>query len=350
MKELSEQDIAGLLAPLAPFLYWPNFGNLGDLLIAEGTRQFFEKHGLRYQEFESLEKASRDGQPVSLVFAGGARFTANWCSPDAEEALLSPMVETAVVLPHSINGVDALMQRLRDNCHLICREGPTYEYCASAGTGAHLYLADDMALGLRLDILRPAPLDLPREGLNGEELRTQTLLKEGWAENLRENVRRASANGQLGGKWRKVAFLLRRDSERNVPYRSPFTFDISSTWNTSGRRMCYNANMLLAFADAVREADAVVTDRLHVAVMCWKAGVEVYMLDNSYRKLSGVYRKSLSREPSIHLLADGRFTPEIERAWKRLNSPVRLARWHALSLCRKGGRKLQGLAKRLGGH
>ena len=120
---------------------------------------------------------------------------------------------------------------------------------------------------------------------------------------------------------------MRNDSEKDVPYRSPFTYDISVAWNTSGRKMRYNANMLLAFADAVRQADVVVTDRLHVAIMCWKAGVEVYMLDNSYRKLSGVYRKSLGNEPSVHLLADGRFTPELERAWMRLNSPGRLLRW-----------------------
>ena len=121
----------------------------------------------------------------------------------------------------------------------------------------------------------------------------------------------------------------------------------SVAWDTSGRKMRYNGNMLLAFADAVRQVDAVVTDRLHVAIMCWKAGVEVYMLDNSYHKLSGVYRKSLSNEPSVHLLATGRFTPELERAWKRLNSPARLLRLRAETARRRGVGKLKNAAKRL---
>ena len=327
MNELSEQEMAGLLRPLSPFYYWPNYGNLGDLLIAEGTRQFFDRYGLQYREFESLGTAVPLEGRVALVVAGGARFTANWCSAEAEEVMLSPMVETAVVLPHSIRGVDGLMAGLGPNCHLICREQSSYDYCTSVNTGARCHLADDMAIALDLEALERQPLDVPLEQLNEEETRTLCLLKDGLPEGMKASVRFASVRSTIHGEEKRVAFLLRNDSEKDVPYCSHFTYDISVAWHTSGRKMRYNANMLLAFADAVRQADVVVTDRLHVAIMCWKAGVEVYMLDNSYRKLSGVYRKSLGNEPSVHLLADGRFTPELERAWRRLNSPARLLRW-----------------------
>ena len=339
MNELSEQEMAGLLRPLSPFYYWPNFGNLGDLLIAEGTRQFFDRYGLQYREFDSLGTAAPLAGRVALVVAGGARFTANWCSAEAEEVMLSPMVETAVVLPHSINGVDGLMAGLGPNCHLICREQSSYDYCTSVRSGARCYLADDMAIALDLEALDRQPLDVPLEQLNEEETRTLCLLKDGLPEGMKASVRFASVRSTIHGEEKRVAFLLRNDSEKDVPYRSPFTYDISVAWHTSGRKMRYNANMLLAFAEAVRQADVVVTDRLHVAIMCWKAGVEVYMLDNSYRKLSGVYRKSLANVPSVHLLADGRFTPELERAWRHLNSPARLLRW------RMG--KLKNVAKRL---
>lgn len=339
MNELSEQEMAGLLRPLSPFYYWPNFGNLGDLLIAEGTRQFFDRYGLQYREFESLGTAAPLEGRVSLVVAGGARFTTNWCSAEAEEVMLSPMVETAVVLPHSIRGVDGLMAGLGPNCHLICREQPSYDYCTSVNSGARCYLADDMAIALDLEALDSQPLDVPLEQLNEEETHTLCQLKEGLPEGMKASVRFASVRSTIHGEEKRVAFLLRNDSEKDVPYCSPFTYDISVAWHTSGRKMRYNANMLLAFADAVRQADVVVTDRLHVAIMCWKAGVEVYMLDNSYHKLSGVYWKSLGNVPSVHLLADGRFTPELERAWRRLNSPARLLR-------RRVG-KWGNLAKRL---
>ncbi len=347
MKQLSEHDIAEILRPLSPFYYWPNIGNLGDLLIAEGTRQFFDRYGLHFREFRSGETAIPEGGRVALVFAGGARFTANWCSAEAVDIMLSPIVETSVVLPHSINGVDGLMAGLGPNCHLICREQPSYDYCSSVQTKAKLYLANDMAIALDLKALDCQSLDVPPEQLNGEERRTQRLLKGGLPERMKASVVSASVRSMIRGEKKRVAFLLRNDSERGVPYRSPFTYDISVAWDTSGRKMRYNGNMLLAFADAVRQVDAVVTDRLHVAIMCWKAGVEVYMLDNSYHKLSGVYRKSLSNEPSVHLLATGRFTPELERAWKRLNSPARLLRLRAETARRRVVGKLKNAAKRL---
>lgn len=338
------------MRPLSPFYYWPNRGNLGDLLIAEGTRQFFDRYGLQYREFESLEMMQPLEGRVALVVAGGARFTANWCSAGAEEVMLSPLVETAVVLPHSINGVDGLMAGLGPNCRLICREQPSYDYCTSVNSGARCYLADDMAIALDLKVLRCYSPDVPPEQLNEEERLTQCLLKGGLPERMKASVRFASVRSMIRGEEKRVAFLLRNDSEKEVPYCSPFTYDISVAWHTSGRKMRYNANMLLAFADAVRQADVVVTDRLHVAIMCWKAGVEVYMLDNSYHKLSGVYRKSLSKEPSVHLLEDGRFTPELERAWKRLNSPARLLRLRAGKARRRVVGKLKNVAKRLFRH
>ncbi len=112
--------------------------------------------------------------------------------------------------------------------------------------------------------------------------------------------------------------------------------------------MRYNANMLLAFRDALRCADIVVTDRLHVAVMCHKAGVEVYMLDNSYRKLSGVYRQSMAGNPLVHLLGSG-MTPELEEAWRRLNAPHRLLVYRMRKLCSAISAEFAGFLRRAKG-
>lgn len=343
MRTMSENGMAGLLGQLGAFRYWPNFGNLGDLLIAEGTRQFFARYGLAYEECGALG-AGEPGTWYALVCAGGARLTANWRSEEAVAALTDPRVGALVVLPHSINGVDGLLAQLGENAHLFCREEFSYAYCAGSGTRAHVYLADDMAIGLDMGKLECAPLDLPDDGLTPEELRTRNLLAGGLAERMKWKVRTASA--PLPGGRGRVAFLLRNDSEKGTPYQSLFTYDISVEWHTSGRRMRYNGNMLRVFAEAVRGADVVVTDRLHVAIMCWKAGVEVYMIDNSYHKLSGVYRKSLAAEPLVHLIGDATLPPDLLRAWRRLNAPWRVLRRKTGNAVRRVCRFLRSMAGR----
>ena len=51
---------------------------------------------------------------------------------------------------------------------------------------------------------------------------------------------------------------------------------------------------------AVDCADAIITDRLHVGIAAALMGKEVFLLDNTYGKLSGVYNHSLKQNPHIH--------------------------------------------------
>lgn len=326
---MTSDELAELLRSISPFYYLPNFGNLGDLLIAEGTRHFFRAHGISYTE---LTADTVLPPSYHLVCAGGARYTKHWCREQDAALLLDKRVRQCVILPHSINGVAALMAGLTESAHVICRDTASLDYCRSRGTQAQLHLSDDMALYLNPAELRPADTVNPPADLNEEERNTLKRLRGHLAETMKKRVRQASAQIPFAGKEQcRVAFLLRRDSEKALPHVSPCSYDISAVWETSGREMRYNANMLIAFAEALRQADVVVTDRLHVAMMCYKSGVPVYMADNAYRKLSGVYQQSLSDCPDVHLLPDGVLTPELQQAWAQLNTPGRKLR-HCLSL------------------
>lgn len=145
MKELSEQDIAELLRPLCPFYYWPNNGNLGDLLIAEATRQWFEREGLEYKEFDDGTLPA-DSQ-YNLVYGGGGRFTNHWPGVDAIARLLTaPQVRHCVILPHSLYCVDDFVRSLDERHTIICREKRSYEYCCGLSPRASVALGNDMAL------------------------------------------------------------------------------------------------------------------------------------------------------------------------------------------------------------
>lgn len=327
------------LKRLGKFHFYPNPGNLGDLLIAEATRQFFRRHGIDFQEYDESLLPER----YCLVFGGGGRLVPLW-SPDQEELakfFTNPRIVECVILPHSIRGLDLLMGRLDQRHHLYCRDQQTFDYCKKAAPQCHCYLADDMAFEFREEELPEIKLSsiVPT---SEEELRMAQLIKRGFFRKMRAGVRRASVMMDQPGKRRRVAFLLRHDAEKAVRYHSSGSFDLSSVIPyTKARQMAYNAEILRQFSAALKQADIVVSDRLHVCIMAYLSGLEVYMLDNSYGKLSGVYRLSLSEAPRVHLLAHAELTPELRVAWARLNAPWRVlirrcraALFSALERCR----------------
>lgn len=342
MNELSEQEIAGLLRPLCPFYYWPNYGNLGDLLIAEATRQWFERQGLAYKEFDAgaLPGDSR----YNLVYGGGGRFTNHWPGVDEIARLLTaPQVRRCVILPHSLYRVDAFVRSLDERHTIICREKKSFEYCCGLSPRASVELGRDMALLADINAFSA-------EAHSGDSAEAQNLyafLQGGAAAGMARMVKKATIQAPVCNRSCKVAFILRTDKEKKTRFASEFSYDISMAWNSSCRYTPGNAALMRAFADAMAYPDVVVTDRLHVGIISALLGKQVYLLDNDYGKLGGVYQQSLIQMPSVHLLADGRFTPELERAWRRLNSPVRLLRWWVGKARRRAAGKLKKLAKRL---
>lgn len=307
------------LKSLGTFYFYPNPGNLGDLLIAEASRQFFRRNGINFREYDERNLPEK----YVLVFGGGGRLIPLW-SPHQDELaefFTDPRITQCVILPHSIYGLDELMGKLDQRHHLYCRDHQTFEYCRKAAPRSHCYLADDMAFEFREEELPPTELSSIKP-TSDEECRMARSIKRGFFRKMRAGVRRASVMMTEQGKPRRVAFLLRRDAEKEVAYMSEISFDLSAVIPyTDARDMAYNAEILRQFSSALKQADVIVSDRLHVCIMAYLAGLEVYMLDNSYGKLSGVYRLSLSDEPHVHLLAHAELTPELRAAWKRLNPP-----------------------------
>ena len=52
---------------------------------------------------------------------------------------------------------------------------------------------------------------------------------------------------------------------------------------------------------AIDSFNAILTDRLHAGIASALMGKEVYLFDNNYGKVSGVYGHSLKDLPNVHL-------------------------------------------------
>lgn len=317
-------DMKNLLKKLNNIYYWPNNGNLGDLLIAEATRQYFRRNHIAWVEYNP--NCPPDRENITLVYGGGGRFTSHWGGIDVHlNHLTHSRVKKGIILPHSFFEVDYFIRGLDERHTIICREQRSYDYCCSLSPRATVMQGDDMGLQLNVKELPKIEIIPEIQDIsNQEEYAQHVLLKHGWHKRVLKGVRKATAFTLADGQRKKVAFLLRTDKEKSTTLSSPLSYDISQTWISSCRETAFNAFFIRVFAEAVSYPDIVVTDRLHVAIMAHHCGKDVYMLDNDYRKLSGVYNQSLSDERNIHLLTNSELTRCLSEAWSKLNHPLNI--------------------------
>ena len=316
--------IEQILRDLGTFYYWPNNGNLGDLLIAEATRQYFTRTGIIWKEYDP--NTPPDEANIVLVYGGGGRFTSHWGGIEEHlEHLTHSRVKRGIILPHSFYEVDNFILSLDERHTVICRENRSFEYCISLSPRATVLKGDDMGLQLELSKL-PSLSNIPQlsQKATTEEIQQANLLKNGWRNELQRRVKRATVFYKQQGINKKVAFILRTDKEKSSLLQSPFSYDISLAWCSSCTATPYNPYFIRTFAETLKYPDIIVTDRLHVGIMAYLLNKEVYLLDNDYGKLSGVYEFSLQSESNIHLLSTNQSWPTIlTKAWNRLNSPLR---------------------------
>lgn len=310
------------LRELGEFYFWPNNGNLGDYLLAEAARQLFREYGVVWRPYDPENPPQEES--YVLVYGGGGRFVPHWGGVDRIlKHLVRPAVRRCLIMPHSINGIDDFVKALDARHTVFCREWKTYAYCRALNSQAKFLLGHDV--GLSLKVAQLPSLDTLRapQAIDGEEAAQQYAIMSG--RGMRRvwfHVRRATVVAPSTG--RKVAFMLRTDKEKSVAAASEWSFDLSALWNGSCQETACGAHLMRFMADITTYPDVVVTDRLHVAIMSMHTGRVVYMLDNDYGKLSGVYENSLNHRQNLHLLrCDEPWPAELQEAWHRLNSPLR---------------------------
>lgn len=272
-----EQDdgpLLNALRPLGKFTFIPDQGNLGDALLATATLRFFDAHHLPYR---MLGESSRPADV--LVYGGGGIWT-----PDYEQEWLRilPLFRNAkrvVILPSSYRRCERLLEVADERFTLFCREMDSYDYLRSAGCRATVIPDHDMALRLTADFLNERRVKPPKQFLSNGIPRNFAHLSQ-----------------------RDVGYLLRSDCESAAHPYMPESVDLSACAGFSVRatraELAFYARFMLC---AVEYFGSIVTDRLHVGIAAALMGKPVYLLDNSYGKISAVYTHSLQRCPHVYM-------------------------------------------------
>ncbi|HYQ14810.1 MAG TPA: polysaccharide pyruvyl transferase family protein [Polyangiaceae bacterium] len=292
------QALSGELLALAShdkgLRYVPNAGNAGDALIACGAWQLFDDLGLSPVPCRAPLLTTGD----VAVYAGGGNLVTEYedCASFLERCLVVG-IRRALVLPQTVRGHEALLQRLDDRFTIACRESESMERAKASGTRAQLIFAPDLAL--RIDVSRllnhceqlPARVQLMKDlTLSG---RLPAYLA--W----RSRLLRLTMEG------RSTLNIIRNDAEAVAGVTGDARWDVSGLY--------WSEFMLRSEVDFVtrdllqlmQSAQRVVTNRLHAGVAAALVGTPVTYTDNSYGKIRAVYNSSLKDVDGISFAGSG---------------------------------------------
>lgn len=260
------------LKKLGTFSYIPNPGNMGDCLIAKATYDFFDRHNLSYNVYSG-------GIAETVVYGGGGIWVQSlYAKSYAKSLAIMKQAKKVVVLPSSVPDCKDLIDILDEKFVVFCRDSQTFDYLTSHNTKAKILMSHDMALRMTPDALE-GEICVTYDRYKSLLIMNETLSKLG-----------------------SVGFLFRNDREQKFDFASDLDLSAQMGSRTMGKEeVSYAAMVMLSVVDLF---DVIVTDRLHVGVAATLMGKEVFLLDNSYGKISGVYKNSLFSRPNVHLCQD----------------------------------------------
>ena len=104
-------------------VYLRNRSNLGDALIAEGTFQLFECTGLRLSSIGP----NVDPTGKTVVVRGGGNFVGFYSFLRAAIYKWRNRLEELIVLPHSIEDSQEVLEGVGENATVICCQPCSYQ-------------------------------------------------------------------------------------------------------------------------------------------------------------------------------------------------------------------------------
>ncbi|MDR0666890.1 MAG: glycosyltransferase [Campylobacteraceae bacterium] len=269
---LNNSSLLEELKNIGKFTYIPNSGNIGDMLITSATMQFFDKNKIPYKKYNGRNMQK------NIVYSGGGIWTGDyeqcwiWLLP------LFAKARRIIILPSSFNNCKKLTDIMDERFVVFCREKRSYVYLNAQKTGAKIILDHDMAFRMQKEILYA--------GITTKSDMENNIL-----------LRAAAGMTKVG----RIAKFMRQDCESAGNYKTDF--DLSNiaycSFTAPKEYMDFNTKLMLYIVDSV---DAVITDRLHVGIAAALMSKEVYLLDNSYGKLSGVYEQTMKDNPKVHFV------------------------------------------------
>jgi exopolysaccharide biosynthesis predicted pyruvyltransferase EpsI len=295
------QGVVSCLKALPYFIFCPNNGNLGDVIIAEAEYQYFKYLGCNYSVFDMYSQTLPESGPIDFVYGGGGIFVKYCNYQNALDILKLSNLRRVIILPSSFFECPDVLEVFDERFTVFCREKRSYDYCKSLNTRAEFILSNDMAFNLDIADIKNKFFSNIRKNIESlnEIYLNKVYESYSFYMSIRIKIRQVfSKNTIVLNNGIRAAYLLRADAESKDKTSDPAAslpkrIDLSGfTWTS-----CADPGVVKLFSalfiDAINTLDLVVTDRLHIGIVSAILGKSVYLLDNIYGKVSAVYEHSM---------------------------------------------------------
>jgi exopolysaccharide biosynthesis predicted pyruvyltransferase EpsI len=270
-----------------------NTGNAGDALIASATWQIFD-------ELSIVPRVSRTRQVSKgdvAIFSGGGNLVSQYRScMRFLERCLAVNVKNALVLPHTVRGHEALLNRLDERFIIVCRDGPSIDWIRRHAPNARTCFAPDLAL--RLDIPRLfASCDLSSN-------KVRFILRNAASPILIKYMLWRAAISRIQP-VDGLLTVLRTDIEAIDRQNARKEQDLSNLYGSHFRQRLECDFISRDFLKVLDKAVSVRTNRLHVGLGSLLLGKHVELTDNNYGKIKAVFDSSLTKYPNVRFVGGG---------------------------------------------
>lgn len=267
---LDDNQLLNCLYGLGEFAYMPNSGNIGDMVIASATLQWFDKNKFNYKRVKENEN------PSMFVYGGGGAWTHDYIQYMGPVMNIMKSAKKVVILPSSFDNVPEFIDILDERFTVFCRDKKSFDYLIAQNTKANILLDHDMAL--RMQRIPDTLFFVPKR--------------------FRKN--RRILNRKLS-KLPKTVNMFREDCESCGNHETDIDLSDKFGWFSP-----YESRKIIDFAahtmfSSVKNFDLIRTDRLHVGIAAILLGVDVELYDNSYGKIGNVFRNSLSHLANVSM-------------------------------------------------
>lgn len=269
---IDNTNLLNILRGLDKFTYIPNPGNLGDMLIAKATYDFFDANNIKYETIDYSHEHILD----TVVYGGGGIWVGDLYENSNYFLDILNRAKRIVILPSSIYDCDRLVNILDKRFTVFARERQTYDYLVSKNTGAQIFLDSDMAFRL-------APSSITG-GLALEH-------KDTWQKICKDTSEHT-----------RIIKFMRDDLEKKSNASSDYDLSMAfCSLSMSRREVDSGTKMMLA---TILSYDKIITDRLHIGIAAMLLGRALEWHDNSYGKVRAVYLHNAADRANVKMISD----------------------------------------------
>lgn len=290
------------------FYFYPNVGNMGDGIIAEAEYQILNNGKYNYCIVDNYSgQAFAPCEDYNLVYGGGGLFVKYWDYQKVLDIFKDKKLKNCVILPSSFFECDDVLECFDERFTVFCREEFSYKYCISKNKRAKFIQADDMAFSLNLDLQEKYDIKKIKENiqyLRNKDLSVLVNIIYPKIKKLYQNVQCAlNEKTIINSNKVRIGYLLRTDAEKKSEKTSVPSMDLSIFANSPCTDTGVVGLISRVFIETLNSFDIIITDRLHIGLVSSLLGKEVYLLDNSYKKVSGIYEYSMQSYKNTHIIS-----------------------------------------------